>query len=279
MSEREKKRGILSQLAPVPRFVAVLGLGGAALCVLYFIDPTGFCAQWRNERLVFVERILNILVASGTVWIVLFEADAILAAFARVFVERFALAFSAITDALRRAGLSASSIQAILADILERMPSRAARARQTTPPPSAEPSEATPVAANSAPHKTREATPQDAARPTKAYAQSTTRIPWRWLALLAFMVGAFGVWLAIREPAPPPPTSPPRAAQQLWISAQGSVSQTLTACLGRQSWEELEQTVATANAIACSQIVSRLVVYEPAHIVIAGKARSVVMPG
>jgi len=30
---------------------------------------------------------------------------------------------------------------------------------------------------------------------------------------------------------------------------------------------------------SCAEIVSRLVVYEPAHIVIAGKARSVVMPG
>lgn len=42
----------------------------------------------------------------------------------------------------------------------------------------------------------------------------------------------------------------------------------------------IDPAAARAEAKAASaQIVSRLVVYEPAHIVIAGKARPVVMPG
>jgi hypothetical protein len=126
MAERQLSRGLLSQLPPVWRALAILALAATLIGVLYLLDRDGVEAAWRDQRLELVERILNITVASGTIWAVLFEGEAILAAFARAFASRFAITFGFIADALKRAGMNAVSIRSILSDMLARMPPGAA---------------------------------------------------------------------------------------------------------------------------------------------------------
>jgi hypothetical protein len=261
MQDEEPKRGLLAQLPPWKRFAVIVVLAGFLVWGLRTLDPAGFAEAWRDEPLELIERVLNIFVAVGTIWIVLCEGDAILAAFARVFAERFAITFSALTEALKRAGLSAPSIQAILSDIRTRLWSRTARAQPAPPPRPDEPEtqgqKPTPAAAAPEPSvaATGSTASATAAQRPRTAPRPRRRIPWRIIAgVFVLAVAAFFVpWRSLQwpgaRPGPPPPPPPP---QEVWITATGSVSETLAACMGRPSWEAVERSVAEANEIACS---------------------------
>lgn len=261
MAERQLSRGLLSQLPPGWRAAAILTLAATLIGVLYFLDSEGVEAAWRDQPLELVERILNIIIASGTVWAVLFEGDAILAAFARAFASRFAITFAFIAEALKRAGMNAASIRSILADMLARMPpgaAAAAKAQFDDAVDEASPTEPTSQTASPPPPARAE---QPAAAPPSPSepAKSSRR---RGLALVAAIcVAALVVAFCVgRSPAPPttlnaggPADDEVVETSERWIIARGSVSQTLTECLGQQSWAEQERSVATANGIPCRE--------------------------
>lgn len=257
MAERQPSRGLLSQLPPVWRALAILALAAMLIGGLYLLDTEGVEAAWRDQRLELVERFLNITVASGTIWAVLFEGDAILAAFARAFASHFAITFAFIADALKRAGMTAASIRSILSDMLARMPSGAAAtahaqfddAMPEPSPPDIEPA--------SPPQPKGPAEATRTAGPTRLPKEAPSALPWRRVGLIvggciAILASAYCIRRPSAPPAPPDPTDPVVEVvetDETWIIARGSVSQTLSECLGRQSWAELERLVAAANGI------------------------------
>ncbi len=263
MANSEHPRGLLAQLPPALRGVVVALLGCGLVGILWWLDPIDFAAEWRDDRLVLLERILNILVLTGTIWIVLFEGDAILAAFARVFAQRFALTFSFLAEALQRAGLGREAIRRILGDMLARMP----RAPPDTPAESGDDPPHDPVspAPDFAGPDTGSAV-QPSNGPATRQPQFARRGKWRGVlvkAAVALAVIAIGffvsvrVWPTQREPAARQAISVPRQ-DEAWIVANGSVSATMSRCLGRASWEGLERLVAGENDIACETRSRRL---------------------
>jgi hypothetical protein len=254
MSDVEQAKGLLARLPPFWRGIAVCLLGTLLLGSLYLLDPAGFLDKWQRDRLDLVERLLNISVLAGTLWVVLFEGDAILAAVARAFAHRFAITFSFITAALERAGLTRESIQSILADIRSRL---AATASSPEPQPrSAQPTQQEDDIRNPGPATTQSS--QTGAGISTADASVASRQSrWRTIAaagvLLAIVVAliSWGRWGP--KQAEPPAAAAIAGPQEVWIRARGSVSETLSRCFGRDLGADAEQAIATDNGITCAE--------------------------
>ena len=263
MGENESpNKGVLARLPPAWRALAIFTLAALVIGGLIALDPSEFAKNWREERLETLERVLNILVLLGSIWIVLFEGEAILAAFARMFAERLAFNFSALIEVLKKAGHSLPSIQAMIADLRARMWSRRTSTPSAPPEPFRAPQEPEPVLAprerKAAPMAQRHAPGSDEqARNVRTDEPKSHRWPWLLVGGIGLAVGAVIIANGLRQepPSPPPPPPPP----QVWVRATGSISETLTACMGRRSWEQLEQSVADANTIECSRRAGSLV--------------------
>lgn len=253
----ERSKGFLAKMRPATRFIWIVALTFILLNILIAVDPASFRQGWQSDRLALIERLMNITLMAGAMWVVIFEGDALLAAFARALR---AVSLSAFAEALRRAGLSGPDIKRIITDYLAQL-----RAKRTRRPPADDDAEELPLASAAAPEPTAP-TPGPASAATRteqrpktkaapAAASRAWRVPWRTIVILAVIVaGALAAWrLLTHDASPAPGPDEPNPPREIWIRASGSISETLTTCMGRTSWEALEQSVADANGIECNR--------------------------
>lgn len=255
----ETKKGCLARLSPGRRGGAILLLGGILIFGLYWLQPDAFKDGLTLELL---ERLLNIFIATGTIWVVLFEGEAIIAALAAAFTGRLSRFLAAVATAMRRAGVKAEVIEDTIREIAEDFDGEPLNPAQPQTGAANAQSRSTSKTANTSPDDVaplRESDPESVqtkrklARPLVAGAV---------IALVAFSA-VLAFWLILRETSKEPRQVPNgsssggqpseiEAPTEIWVRAHASISATLAACTGKPVGKNTEQQVAVLNGIPCS---------------------------
>jgi len=261
---RELGRGVLARLRPVPRALWIIALSALLIGFLVLLDPSEAGRKWADNPAEEIERYLNTLVLAGTVWAVVLEGDAILAALGVAIVGGVG---GLLTRLLKAAGASEDEIARILKDISD------ALKRKPQPDKSASSSGANPSAAEESSQakiksfvhsgvKEEQASARDTQSPPPdiaAHKQRKRSVSSGWQRRLTYAVCGAVVFAALlsvlklcavpvepeEQKRPPPPPE--------MVEIRGSVSETLVRCLGRQPGVQLETRVAEFNKLKCEE--------------------------